>query len=117
MTGTGSIAARSDMAASPRLTASGQVLKVAQATLATVAGLTATASGGPDVASLWTVYALAAARAASAWEAWSEMKLAGGTTGSAGQLYGAAYEAQMAADQAYAAYVTAQGQQTAGARG
>jgi hypothetical protein len=108
----GSIAARSAMAAAPRLIITGRVARVAAVTLATVAGLGVTAQAGPD---LWGAYTRAASAAETAWETWAEARAAGGSL-SAGRLYEAAYSAQAAADEAYAAWVAAQ-REMAGVRG
>lgn len=84
-------------------------------TLATVAGLSATAFPGPDLDSLWNAYVRAAQQATGAWETAGEARQAGGTV-SSGEFFGSAYALQAAADEAYATWVTAQ-KQVAGVRG
>lgn len=87
------------------------------AALQATAGLTAAATAGPDPAATWTAYMTASGRAAAAWQVMAEIQMAGGTTTSAGLYYSAAYQAQAAADQAYSAWLAAQNQAVAGARG
>ena len=87
------------------------------AALQGAAVLTAAATAGPDPVALWIVYADAVAQASRAWEKLHEVHMAGGSSGLNGQLYTAAYQAQRAAEQAYAAWLAAQHQAVAGARG
>lgn len=57
------------------------------------------AADTPD--GLWAIYAAAQQVAVAKAEQWRMMRQAGGTDGSAGFLYGQAYEAEQAADKAY----------------
>lgn len=57
---------------------------------------------------LWTAYQQAQLFANSQFANWRMMRQAGGTDGTAGFLYGKAYEADRAADEAYAAFQAAQ---------
>jgi hypothetical protein len=57
---------------------------------------------------LWKAYLAAAKESAAAWEQWRMMRQAGGTDGSAGFLFGQAYEAQRTAEAAYEAWRVAQ---------
>ena len=86
----------------------------ATAALATAAGMTVTASAGPD---LWAAYLTAQQAAGNAWLTYRMMRQAGGTDGTAGRLYGQAYEAQQASDAAYEAWRQAQHQVFPGAGG
>lgn len=80
----------------------------ASAALSAGPRMLALASEGPDPARLWVLYTQATLAAANAWETWRMMRQAGGTDGSAGMLYGKAYQLQNAADAAYTAYLQAQ---------
>lgn len=66
---------------------------------------------------LWDAYLAAQQRSCAAWEQWHMMRQAGGTDGSAGFLFGQAYEAQAVTDSAYAAYLTAKRADFPGATG
>jgi hypothetical protein len=75
------------------------------------------AVAGPDLEALWAAYQRAALTASSKWEQWRMMRQAGGTDGSAGFLYGQAYEAENAKDIAYAACLAARKRAFPGAGG
>ncbi|MCW2929966.1 MAG: hypothetical protein JWM19_928 [Actinomycetia bacterium] len=79
--------------------------------------LVASATAGPDLDALWAAYLALSALARKAEYSYGMMRQAGGTDGSAGFLYGKAYEAQQAADQAYEAWRAAQRRAYSGARG
>lgn len=65
---------------------------------------------------LWAIYVAAQQVAVAKAEQWRMMRQAGGTDGSAGFLYGQAYEAEAAADKAYENWRVAQ-LQAFGSRG
>lgn len=56
---------------------------------------------------LWAAYQVLRDSASQLWERWRMMKHIARTDGTAGFLYGQAYEAEHAADQAYEAYLAA----------
>jgi hypothetical protein len=103
--GSASLAAVPTLAASgvvPAATASGQ------AALAAAGQLTAAATVGVSLGALWVAYQQAQQKSSAAWDQWHMMRQAGGTDGSAGFLFGQAYEAQRAAEAAYEAWKAAQ---------
>jgi hypothetical protein len=79
--------------------------------------LAVSATAGPDLPALWAAYMTAKTFAASQWANWHMMHQAGGTDGSAGFLYGKAYEAERQADLAYEAFQAAQKRVFAGVTG
>lgn len=58
-----------------------------------------------DPDALWQAYQQLAVTAGDLWRQWSLIRAVARTDGTAGQLYGRAYEAQEAADAAYRAYL------------
>lgn len=108
------------LAASPALTASATTAHPAHAAAATLGAqalLVATALPGPDLNALWAAYQAAALKASKARDAWHMMRQAGGTDGTAGFLYQAAYIAEHAEEAAYEAFLAAQRIVFPGARG
>jgi hypothetical protein len=90
---------------------------VSTAALAGSASLSAAASAGPDPAALWDAYQRLHAVAEAAAGKWNRQRQAGGSGLVAGQLYGAAYEAERQAGVAYAAFLAAQRAARPGASG
>jgi hypothetical protein len=80
----------------------------AAAALSASAALTGSGSAGPDLPALWEAYTLAAQKATAKRQQWHMMRQAGGTDGTAGFLYGQAYEAERQEEMAYQAYQAAQ---------
>jgi hypothetical protein len=95
------------LAASGSLHAVGAVTVRAQAPLGALPSLLAEPAGS-STGALWTSYLAAQQKSHAAWEQWHMMRQAGGTDGSAGFLFGDAYEAQRAAEAAYEAWRAAQ---------
>jgi hypothetical protein len=75
------------------------------------------ASAGPNLEALWEAYQAAAAVAAARRQQWRMMRQAGGTDGTAGFLYGQAYEAEHQEETAYQAFLDAQQAARPGAAG
>jgi hypothetical protein len=101
------------LSAAPLATVRGAASLTAPGTLAAVAsGVTVVSA-----ASLWTAFTAASEAAGEAWAEYRMMRQAGGTDGTAGFLYGAAYRAQQAADQAYEAWRRGQAATFPGATG
>jgi hypothetical protein len=90
---------------------------VTAAALAGSASLSAAAVAGPDPAALWDVYQRLYAIAETAAGKWNRQRQAGGSGATAGQLYGAAYEAERQAALAYNAYLAAKRSARPGASG
>jgi hypothetical protein len=132
------LAGTAHLAASPALTATGQRLSAGQAHLAAASLLTAAGRqtalahaalaaraslqaymppAGVDLSPLWNAYLAAQAAAHSAWQVLHMNRQAGGSDGTAGFMFSAAYQAQAAADAAYEAWQAAQQQAFPGARG
>ncbi|SRR5579859_7370575 len=89
----------------------------ASASLASAPVLLAVAAAGVSLASLWNAYQAAQAQASAAWAEWKMMRSVAATDGTAGFIYGKAYEAQQLADAAYKAYTDALEHVFPGARG
>jgi hypothetical protein len=90
---------------------------VSAAALAGIPSLSAAATAGPDPAALWGVYQELYAVAETAAGKWNRQRQAGGSGLTAGQLYGAAYEAERQAGLAYNAFLAAQRAARPGASG
>lgn len=103
------------LAAGPAISASGLDSGVAR--IGAAASLAAAATAAPDLGGLWAVYQQAVLAAGRARDNWRMMRQAGGADGSAGFLYGRAYEAERAADEAYEAFLAAQRRVFDGASG
>jgi hypothetical protein len=91
--------------------------RLGAASLAGEALLAVSATAGPDLDALWATYQRKKLYASRQWENWHMMRPAGGTDGSAGFLYGKAYEAERQADLAYEAFQAAQKRVFAGVTG
>ena len=78
------------------------------AALAGAPALSAAATAGPDPAALWAVYQRLFGLAETAAVKWNRQRQAGGSGAMAGELYGAAYEAERQAALAYKAFLDAQ---------
>lgn len=87
------------------------------AALAGSPALSAAATAGPDPAALWEVYQWLYAIAETAAGKWNRQRQAGGSGSMAGELYGAAYEAERQAGLAYTAYLAAKRTARPGASG
>ena len=98
--------------ASPVMAASGSVTTPASvpgaAALLALPSVSVSASSGPPGPDLWGAYLAAFGVASAKWASWRMMRQAGGTDGTAGFLFGEAYKAQSAADEAYEAWRLAQ---------
>jgi hypothetical protein len=79
--------------------------------------LAAAATAGPDPAAMWAEYQRLHAVAETASAKWNRQRQAGGSGAMAGELYGAAYEAERQAGLAYIAYLAAQMAARPGASG
>ena len=79
----------------------------ASCSLSAASSLSADASAAPDPEALWEAYPAARLAAAGDWRSWRMMRGVAATDGTAGFLYGSAYEAEQAADAAYAAWLAA----------
>jgi hypothetical protein len=90
---------------------------VTTAVLAGSPALSAAATAGPDPDALWAVYQRLHAVAEAAAGKWNRQRQAGGSGAMAGELYGAAYEAERQAGLAYLAYLAAQMAARPGASG
>jgi hypothetical protein len=109
------------LSAAPAMTAAGNAFTPAivsgAAVLPALASVFASASSAPASPDLWVAYLAAFGVASVKWASWRMMRQAGGTDGTAGFLFGEAYEAQAVADQAYEAWRLAQQQAFPGRRG
>lgn len=105
------------LAGTPALGAGAHCTAVARASLGSAAVLAVNATAGISLPVLWADYQAARQRAAQAWANWRMMRSVAATDGTAGFIYGQAYEAEQAADAAYAAYIAAQERVYPGARG
>lgn len=101
-------AAQATLSAAPSLGVHGSVLAAGLASLAATGALAVRATAGPDLEALWEAYQVAAAVAAAKRQQWRMMRQAGGTDGTAGFLYGQAYEAEHQEETAYQAFLAAQ---------
>jgi hypothetical protein len=110
-------AASAALAASPVLRASSGSGTPSFASLAAEAVMTVAATAGADLEALWEVYMALKAAAAGDWRSWRMMRNVAATDGTAGFLYGSAYEAEQAADAAYAAWLAASKRSRPGAAG
>lgn len=105
------------LAGTPALGAGAHCTAVARASLGSAAVLAVDATAGISLPVLWAEYQAARQHAAQAWANWRMMRSVAATDGTAGFIYGQAYEAEQAADAAYAAYIAAQERVYPGARG
>jgi hypothetical protein len=92
-------------------------LRHGTSSLAAQGALTVTGSAAPDLDALWAAYQQAALYAQSQWSGYRMMRIASTADGTAGFIYGKAYEAERAADAAYAAFQAAQRRVYAGVTG
>lgn len=119
VTGTAPRTAASHLTAAASLAATGSKTSsvVPVAALGASSRLAAVATAGPDLDALWASYLALSEKARMAEYSYGMMRQAGGTDGSAGFLYGKAYEAQRAADQSYEDWRAARQRVYPGARG
>lgn len=103
--GTRAVNALAPLSGAGALTANGGKFVTGAAALSAAPAVTVNASVQTD---LWAAYLKARYYADAKWLNWRMMRQAGGTDGTAGFLYGTAYEAENAADAAYAAWQAGQ---------
>lgn len=119
--------------ATPAIAVSASIARRGAVALTAAPAMAASASAGRSAAALlsalpvlsvkftaedqWNSYLAAFGVASVKWANWRMMRQAGGTDGTAGFLFGQAYEAQAVADQAYEAWRLAQQQAFPGRRG
>lgn len=102
--GTSGRAGRATLAAPGTGNAAALVVAESEAVLQAAAGIVVQA-GTSTLGSLWLNYQSLRSTAQDLWQQWKMMKAIARTDGTAGQLYGQAYEAEYAADQAYESYL------------
>lgn len=105
------------LAASPLLIVTALETAHGASALSAAAVMAVSALPGANTEALWNAYLAAYGIASQKWQQWRMMRQAGGTDGTAGFLFGQAYEAQAAAELAYEAWRLARQQAFPGVTG